>query len=78
MKRLRWILFYLSLTISTFAQNYTISVTVKGLPSYPLLLTDFYGDKNSIIDTVKTNTLGKAVYITCKSAGRDVQNSFQR
>ncbi len=62
MKRLRWILFYLSLTISTFAQNYTISVTVKGLPSYPLLLTDFYGDKNSIIDTVKTNTLGKAVF----------------
>ena len=42
--------------------NYTIKIKVKGLPLYPVLLTDFYGDKNAVIDTVQTDFNGVALF----------------
>jgi peroxiredoxin len=48
--------------LNTFAVNYTVTITVKGLPSTPFLLTDFYGDKNRILDTVVTDSKGSATF----------------
>ena len=48
--------------LHSFAGNYTITITIKGLPSTPILLTDFYGDKNRVLDTVITDLQGKATF----------------
>ena len=49
--------------ISSFAGNYSVTITVKGLPSSMILLTNFLGDKNEIIDSVKCDTYGKATFM---------------
>jgi thiol-disulfide isomerase/thioredoxin len=62
MKKLTLIAVASLLSLLSFAGNYSIEITIKGLPSTPLLLTDFYGDKNRILDTVITDMKGKAIF----------------
>jgi len=62
MKKISLLVFICLLSIFGFSENYTITITVKGLPSTPLLLTDFYGDKNRVLDTVITDLQGKATF----------------
>jgi len=61
MKNLFVLLFIFS-GFHLFAGKYTITIKVNGMPQSAILLTDFYGDKNSIMDTAKTDANGIAVF----------------
>jgi len=54
---------FLSIFLISFtyisAQDYLLDVTIKHLDSQEIYLADFYGDKNSIIDTAVPDTLGQ-------------------
>ena len=41
-----------------FSQEYNLKITVKNLPEKEIYLAGFYGDKNSILDTVQSDTTG--------------------
>lgn len=55
--------FFLSFLLITFtflsAQDYLLDITIKQLDSKEVYLADFYGDKNSIIDTAVPDTSGR-------------------
>lgn len=63
MKKITLVLLASFLQLFSIAGNYTITITVNGLPSTPILLTDFYGDKNRVLDTVITDMKGKATFV---------------
>lgn len=50
------------ITLFASAQDKTVQIQVKNSPSSEYYLADFYGDKNSIIDTAKTDTTGMAIF----------------
>lgn len=41
---------------------FVIKMKVKGMPLYPVLLTDFRGDKNTVIDTAFTDAKGVVIF----------------
>jgi peroxiredoxin len=51
------------LGISLFAQQFPLTVDVKNNPTQEFYLADFYGDKNTIIDTARADTAGRAVFM---------------
>ena len=61
MKNLLIFCFLLALS-SAYAQEHTIKVTVKGLPRDEVYLADFYGDKNTTIDSVAPDTTGSFIF----------------
>ena len=56
-------LFFLSLSVLTFSQNYTIKGTIEDFPDSKIYLADFYGDQNNIIDSTQTNESGEFEFI---------------
>jgi len=63
---MRLILLYLLLLVSSFTlaqKQYLCNITIDEYPNSKVLLADFYGDKNSIIDTAFTNEKGEATFI---------------
>ena len=51
--------------ISSFSygqKQYLCKITIEDYPESKILLADFYGDKNSILDTVLTNENGEAAF----------------
>lgn len=56
-------LFFLSLSVLTFSQNYTIEGTIEDFPYSKIYLADFYGDQNNIIDSTQTNESGEFEFI---------------
>ncbi len=63
MKSISILLLFL-ISIAATAQNNTIKVTVKGLPQKQIYIADFYGDKNTKIDSVMSDTTGSLVFKT--------------
>ena len=47
----------------TFKDSYSLEFNLKDFPNKVVYLADFYGDKNKIIDSVKTNKNGNAKFI---------------
>ncbi|MCK4639122.1 MAG: DUF4369 domain-containing protein, partial [Bacteroidales bacterium] len=56
-------LFFLSLSVLTFSQNYTIEGTIEDFSGNKIYLADFYGDQNNIIDSTQTNESGEFEFI---------------
>ncbi len=56
-------LFFLSLSVLTFSQNYTIEGAIEDFPGSKIYLADFYGDQNNIIDSTQTNESGEFEFI---------------
>lgn len=51
------------LALGGYAQEHYIKIQVQDLPSGEVYLADFYGDKNSILDTVVPDTMGTMTFI---------------
>lgn len=58
---LSFLLFIIS--ISLFAKQYTVTFKVKGYSNQQVLLANFEGDRNSIIDTVDSDVAGVSKFI---------------
>lgn len=67
MKKLSLLIIFGLISFLSFAEKNTIVITISGLPSTRLLLTDFYGDKNKILDTVITDSKGKATFLLAEN-----------
>lgn len=52
----------LLLPLSIFAQGYKISVEIKGLPEEMIYLAFHFADKQYVVDSIKTDKNGKAVF----------------
>ena len=55
-----FVLFFIFITsINTYSQNqYSINITIDDFPNSGVMLADFYGDKNNVIDTLITDERG--------------------
>jgi thiol-disulfide isomerase/thioredoxin len=62
MRKLSIILLML-ISITASAQKYSIKTTVKGLPQKEIYLADFYGDKNTKIDSVMSDTTRSLLFM---------------
>lgn len=47
---------------SGFSQDYSLNLQITNSPSFEFYLADFYGDKNTILDTVQADTSGMASF----------------
>ena len=56
------ILILLLLSLAASAQEHSIKIIAKGLPQREIYLADFYGDKNTKIDSVMPDTTGTFVF----------------
>jgi thioredoxin-related protein len=48
---------------SLFSQDKTITISIKELKNQPVILADFYGDRNKNLDTVTSDTNGQVRFI---------------
>ncbi|MCF8367866.1 MAG: redoxin domain-containing protein [Bacteroidales bacterium] len=62
MKKCYFLAITILASISTFSQDYKLEILVNNLPSKEVYLADFYGDKNTIIDTVVPDTAGRIIF----------------
>lgn len=51
------------LALAGYSQEHYLKIKVQGLPSPEVYLANFYGDKNQILDTIVTDSLGAITFI---------------
>jgi thiol-disulfide isomerase/thioredoxin len=60
--KLKFCILLILLALQTMAQNFQLEITVKNLPARDVYLANFYGEKNSIIDTAVPDQKGKITF----------------
>ncbi|HPE55287.1 MAG TPA: redoxin domain-containing protein [Bacteroidales bacterium] len=63
MRFIQILLFFIfAIPVLTIGQNHTLSLQIENMPSGEIYLADFYGDKNTYVDTALIDESGNAVF----------------
>lgn len=63
MRILGYLFLLFGIPFFSFGQEHTLQITIKDFPAGEIYLADFYGDKNTYVDTTTIDDAGKAVFV---------------